>query len=124
MTTVLPMRTEPRKDFELSLDEIAREGARRGAAVAGGQVSLRDTAFSPHHRGLKPTATGRRPAGTRLLPTFYTVSKGVRGVCPRYTRCFIHSRKGSVSKAMPSSFGPSVRVHLLRSSRIFGESKP
>lgn len=29
MTTVLPMRAEPRKDFELSLDEIAREGARR-----------------------------------------------------------------------------------------------
>ena len=29
MTTVLPMRPEPRKDFELSLDEIAREGARR-----------------------------------------------------------------------------------------------
>ncbi|MCM2281939.1 MAG: IS256 family transposase [Bdellovibrionaceae bacterium] len=29
MTTVLPMRPAPRKDFELSLDEIAREGARR-----------------------------------------------------------------------------------------------
>lgn len=29
MSTVLPMRSEPRKDFELSLDEIAREGARR-----------------------------------------------------------------------------------------------
>lgn len=29
MTTVLPMRSAPRKDFELSLDEIAREGARR-----------------------------------------------------------------------------------------------
>lgn len=29
MTTVLPMRPGPRKDFELSLDEIAREGARR-----------------------------------------------------------------------------------------------
>lgn len=29
MSTVLPMRFEPRKDFELSLDEIAREGARR-----------------------------------------------------------------------------------------------
>lgn len=29
MTTVLPIRNAPRKDFELSLDEIAREGARR-----------------------------------------------------------------------------------------------
>ena len=29
MTTVLPMNSTPRKDFELSLDEIAREGARR-----------------------------------------------------------------------------------------------
>jgi len=29
MTTVLPIRSAPRKDFELSLDEIAREGARR-----------------------------------------------------------------------------------------------
>lgn len=29
MTTVLPMRPAPRKDFELTLDEIAREGARR-----------------------------------------------------------------------------------------------
>jgi putative transposase len=29
MTTVLPMNSVPRKDFELSLDEIAREGARR-----------------------------------------------------------------------------------------------
>ena len=29
MTTVLPIRPAPRKDFELSLDEIAREGARR-----------------------------------------------------------------------------------------------
>lgn len=29
MTTVLPMRPAARKDFELSLDEIAREGARR-----------------------------------------------------------------------------------------------
>jgi putative transposase len=29
MSTVLPMKSEPRKDFELSLDEIAREGARR-----------------------------------------------------------------------------------------------
>lgn len=29
MTTVIPMRSAPRKDFELSLDEIAREGARR-----------------------------------------------------------------------------------------------
>src|ERR1022692_2267922 len=29
MTTVLPIKQEPRKDFELSLDEIAREGARR-----------------------------------------------------------------------------------------------
>jgi len=29
MSTVLPMRAEPRKDFELTLDEIAREGARR-----------------------------------------------------------------------------------------------
>ena len=29
MTTVLPMARGPRKDFELSLDEIAREGARR-----------------------------------------------------------------------------------------------
>lgn len=29
MPTVLPMKPEPRKDFELTLDEIAREGARR-----------------------------------------------------------------------------------------------
>lgn len=29
MSTVLPMRSDSRKDFELSLDEIAREGARR-----------------------------------------------------------------------------------------------
>jgi transposase-like protein len=29
MNTVLPINREPRKDFELSLDEIAREGARR-----------------------------------------------------------------------------------------------
>lgn len=29
MSTVLPTKSEPRKDFELSLDEIAREGARR-----------------------------------------------------------------------------------------------
>lgn len=29
MSTVLPMRGEPRKEFELTLDEIAREGARR-----------------------------------------------------------------------------------------------
>jgi len=29
MSAVLPMKSEPRKDFELSLDEIAREGARR-----------------------------------------------------------------------------------------------
>lgn len=29
MSTVLPIKAEPRKDFELSLDEIAREGARR-----------------------------------------------------------------------------------------------
>jgi transposase-like protein len=29
MTTVLPIKSESRKDFELSLDEIAREGARR-----------------------------------------------------------------------------------------------
>ena len=29
MTTVLPIKRESRKDFELSLDEIAREGARR-----------------------------------------------------------------------------------------------
>ena len=29
MTTILPMNSTPRKDFELSLDEIAREGARR-----------------------------------------------------------------------------------------------
>ena len=29
MRTVLPMNSTPRKDFELSLDEIAREGARR-----------------------------------------------------------------------------------------------
>lgn len=29
MKTVLPIKSEPRKDFELSLDEIAREGARR-----------------------------------------------------------------------------------------------
>jgi putative transposase len=29
MSTFLPMKSEPRKDFELSLDEIAREGARR-----------------------------------------------------------------------------------------------
>jgi putative transposase len=29
MTNVVPMNSSPRKDFELSLDEIAREGARR-----------------------------------------------------------------------------------------------
>ena len=29
MTTVVPIKPAPRKDFELSLDEIAREGARR-----------------------------------------------------------------------------------------------
>lgn len=29
MTRILPIRSAPRKDFELSLDEIAREGARR-----------------------------------------------------------------------------------------------
>jgi len=29
MTTVIPMNSSPRKDFELTLDEIAREGARR-----------------------------------------------------------------------------------------------
>jgi putative transposase len=29
MSTVLPMTSTPRKDFELTLDEIAREGARR-----------------------------------------------------------------------------------------------
>jgi putative transposase len=34
MTTVLPMRVDPRKEFELSLDEIAREGARRMLAEA------------------------------------------------------------------------------------------
>lgn len=34
MKTVLPIKAEPRKDFELSLDEIAREGARRMLAQA------------------------------------------------------------------------------------------
>ena len=29
MSSVIPIKPEPRKDFELSLDEIAREGARR-----------------------------------------------------------------------------------------------
>ena len=70
--------------------ECPGKPARRGATVArffvSPQMSLRDTALFHRNRGLKPTATGRRPAGTTdlgggILIRTHTISLRGGGLC-------------------------------------------